>query len=201
MQPVRDACEDFDGYEIFRRAIVERDDAAWAAGIAQYRGMLIGWARRHGGADMCYECCGDIADQAIMRAWAALTPERFAKFPTLAALLAYLQRCVASTVMDRLRREMNAERLTHALQVDEVATPEQIVLDRLDRDELWRIVYRIARSEAERVIIKESFVYRQPPRAILARYPQLFADVSEIYNTKRNLFERLQRCEELRQMY
>ena len=199
MQLVRDASEDFDGYEIFRQAIVERDDAAWAAGIAQYRGMLIGWARRHAG--MSYECCGDIADQAIERAWVALTPERFAQFPTLGALLAYLQRCVASTVMDGLRREMNVERLSHALQVDDVATPEQIVLDQLERDELWRIVGRIARTEPERVIIKESFVYDQPPRAILARYPHLFASVAEVYHIKRNVFERLQRCEELRLMY
>ena len=200
MQPVPERPDDVDGYEIFRRAIVERDNAAWAEGIAQYRGMLIGWARRHAG-DMSHDCCCDIADRAIARAWVALTPERFAQFPTLAALLAYLQRCVASEAMDNLRRERSAERLSRALPAGEVATPEQVVLDRLDRDELWRIVGRVARTEPEHVIIEESFVHGLPPRAILARYPRLFANVTEVYSTKRNIFERLQRCDDLRQLY
>jgi len=38
-----------DGYELFRRAIVDRDDEAWAAIDNDYRPVLLGWAHRVSG--------------------------------------------------------------------------------------------------------------------------------------------------------
>jgi DNA-directed RNA polymerase specialized sigma24 family protein len=201
MQSRLDDYEQLDGYEIFRRAIVGGDEQAWAIGIARYRAMLIVWARRSAASTAIAECCEDIADQAIARAWVALTPERFDQFPNIAALLAYLHTCVVSAVADYARREQSAERLALAIEVGEVATPEQIVLARFDRDELWQIVNGVVQSEQERVVLVQSMVVGLPPRAILASYPHIFANVDEVYTAKRNLFERLRRCRELRRLY
>jgi DNA-directed RNA polymerase specialized sigma24 family protein len=201
MQPQLDDYERLDGYEIFRRAIVEGDERAWAVGIVRYRAMLIVWARRSAASTAIAECCEDIADQAIARAWVALTPDRFDQFPTLGALLAYFRTCVVTAVADYARREQSAERLSLALEVGEVATPEQIVLARLDCDDLWQIVNGVVQSEQERVVLVQSMVVGLPPRAILANHPDVFANVDEVYAAKRNLFERLRRCNELRQLY
>ena len=190
-----------DGYEIFRRAFVDRDEQAWAESTTRYRPMLIAWAGRCSASATILDRCDDIADLAFARAWAAISPERFAKFPSLGALLAYLRACVTTAVIDAARGEMNNERAYQVAEADDVATPEQVVFAQFDRDELWRIASGLAHSEQERVVLIEDFMYDLRPRAILARHPELFASASEIYCAKRSLLERLKRCAELRQLF
>ena len=190
-----------DGYEVFRRAFVERDEQAWCESTARYRPMLISWAGRCSASATIMERCDDIADLAFARAWSAISPERFAKFPTLGALLAYLRACVTTAVIDCARSEILNERLYQVAEADDVATPEQVVFEQFDRQELWRIAGDLAQTEQERVILTEDFIYDLRPRAILARHPDLFASASEIYCAKRNLLDRLKRCPELRQLY
>jgi hypothetical protein len=87
-----------------------------AAIYARYRPMLISWA---------YHCCAhtasadsadDLADQALARAWFALTPARFATFASLPQLLGYLRACVATTVIDSARAQAAADRASQKLQ-------------------------------------------------------------------------------------
>ena len=80
-------------------------------------------------------------------------------------------------------------------------TPEQVLMDQFQRQEVWRIAESSAISEQERVVLRETFLYDLPPRAILRRHPDLFSDAHSIYTTKRNFFERLQRSPELRLIY
>ncbi len=56
-------------------------------------------------AQAAEESCEDLADRALARAWAALSPKRFAAFPSLPALLAYLRTCVTTTAIDAARDE------------------------------------------------------------------------------------------------
>jgi DNA-directed RNA polymerase specialized sigma24 family protein len=190
-----------DGYELFRRAIMERDEQAWAESAARYRPLLAAWASRCSVSAATVESYDDLADQAFARAWSALSPARFASFPNLAALLAYLRACVTTTVIDCARSELSRERVEQAVEAGEVATPEQVVIEQFQRQEVWRITRSLVSSEQQRVVLLETFVYDLPPRAILLRHPTLFTDAVEIYTTKRNLYERLKRCPELRRLY
>jgi hypothetical protein len=180
-----------EGYELLRRAIVERDEQAWAESIARYRPLLAAWAVRASAKVRISEHYEDIADQAIARAWAALGPERFAAFPSLGALLAYLRACVTAVVIDGARAQAAHERLAQRLEAGAPPSPEQIVLQRLSLAELWRLVSNVAETRQERAVLVESLVYDLPPRAILARHPELFADVSEVYSVKRHLLRQL----------
>ena len=105
-----------DSYELFRRAIVERDEQAWIDSAARYRPLLAAWASRCSASAALTESYDDLADQAFARAWSALSPERFASFPTLAALLAYMRACVTTTVIDHARSELSRERMEQAIQ-------------------------------------------------------------------------------------
>jgi DNA-directed RNA polymerase specialized sigma24 family protein len=201
MQTPLHAYANIDGHELFRRAIVDGDEIAWAEGMTRYRGLLVAWAKRCAASAAIGEPSDDIADRAFSRAWAALSPARFEQFPNLASVLAYLRACVTTAVIDCARSQRSAERLAQAIEVDDVATPEQLAMALVDRQELWKIVNGTIQNEQDRVILIESFVYGQPPRAILMRYPQLFADVGEVYSIKRNLFERLKRCAALQEIY
>jgi DNA-directed RNA polymerase specialized sigma24 family protein len=188
------------GYELFRRAIVEGDDDAWAAIHARYRALLITWAQQCSAMPQIGEYCDDIADQALARAWSALSPARFNHFPNLAGLLAYLRTCVAAVVIDCARAQAAHTRALQQLEVRAFVTPEQVFLRELEREELWRLVSGLAETQQERIVLIESFMYDLPPRTILTRHPELFMDVSSVYYAKRNLRARLQRNCELQQM-
>jgi len=183
-------------YELFRQAIVYRDADAWAAIHARYHSLLVSWAYSSG-IQGCLELPTDIADRALARAWAALTPDHFAEFPSLASLLSYLRTCVKTTAIDIARTQAANERAWQQIAADEPATPEQIILGNLDRDALWQFVIGLANTPSDRITLIESCVYGLPPRAIQVRHPELFPNVASVYTTKRNLFNRLQRNPDL----
>jgi DNA-directed RNA polymerase specialized sigma24 family protein len=190
-----------DSYELFRRAIVEHSEDAWTEIHTRYRPMLVGWVLHH--ATYCGDAqqAADIADEAFARAWRALAPERFAAFPTVGALLAYLRLCVLSTLIDQQRAQVNQDRVTRRIQsADLVPAPEQIVETAFDCETLWRTVASLLMTPAERTVLLGSYVFNLPPRAIQAHHPELFPDVAAVYNTKRNLLARLQRSPELRRL-
>jgi hypothetical protein len=107
---------------------------------------------------------------------------------------------VTAAVIDCTRAQSSRERMRQRLEAGVGAAPEQIVMDKADRDELWRLVSKVPETERERTILTESFVLELPPRAIQARHPDLFADVADVYGAKRNLLHRLQRNPELRRL-
>jgi DNA-directed RNA polymerase specialized sigma24 family protein len=183
-------------YELFRQAIVHRSADAWAAIYARYHALLVSWAY-HSGAQSCADLPSDIADRALARAWAALSPDRFAEFPSLASLLSYLRTCVKTTAIDIGRSQAASERAWLQITADVPATPDQIVLGELDRDALWQLVIGLTTTALDRITLIESCVYGLPPRAIQARHPELFPNVASVYTTKRNLFNRLQRNHDL----
>lgn len=189
------------GYELFRRAILQHDGDAWIEISASYRPMLISWANQCSASGSTDEQCEDIADRAFARAWVALTPERFGQFPTLAALLAYIRTCVLATAIDSARAQNVRERTYSKLEISPVATPEEVVLDELERDELWQAAIDAAASERERVVLLESFQLELPPRVILARHPKLFASIGEVYLAKRHVLARLQRSAAVRRFF
>jgi DNA-directed RNA polymerase specialized sigma24 family protein len=186
-----------DSYELFRRAILDGDEEAWALIYSRYRSLLNAWAAQSTVRAHEYAECADIADQALARAWAALTPDRFAAFPSLAKLLSYLHACVETTAIDKARAQVSRERLALHLGADVPATPEQTVLAERDRATFWRTVSALAATPAERVVLVESFVYGRPPREICARHPQMFGTARRVSNVKHKLFVRLQRNPEL----
>jgi len=131
----------------------------------------------------------------------ALSPERFAQFPNLAALLAYLRACVSTVIIDAARAQASTERVYRKLEVEDVATPEQVLMERIDRDALWRLAMALVTSEQERVVLVESFAYDLAPRNVLKRHPDLFVNLAAVYSARRNLVERFRRNQELRRLF
>jgi DNA-directed RNA polymerase specialized sigma24 family protein len=190
-----------DGYELFRRAVVERDADAWSAIAERYRPLLIAWVGRCEAAVAAGEPFEDLADEGLARAWRALSPERFGGFPNLAALLGYLRTCVTTTVIDAARARAMHERAAQRIRWDAEALPEQVVFQQLGSVELWQLVSGLVATEEEQVVLIERFVFDLPPRVIQDRHPLLYPNVKKIYTAIRNLRERLRRHEGLRRFY
>ena len=187
-----------DAYGLFRRAIEDRDADAWAEIVARYRPLLIAWAARCGAALRTGEPCDDLADQALARAWMALSPGHFSRFSGVGSLIAYLRTCVMTTVIDIERAQIVRERTRYQLEIGSAATPEQVVMEELDRAELWRLVSGLVQTEQERIFLVERFVYGLQPQAIQLRHTNLFADVATVYRARQNLLARLGRNPQLR---
>jgi DNA-directed RNA polymerase specialized sigma24 family protein len=188
-------------YDVFRRAIAQRDEAAWADIALWYRPLLMTWARQRLTSMPIEESCADIADEAFARAWSALLSAGADAFPSLAAVLGYLRRCVASVTADRLRAQSDRVCFLTDQEPARQLSPEQQVIAELNRTEVWARINTHITSECERIVVHDSLVLNLPPRTILERHPGLFDDVAEVYRIKRNLFERLRRDDDLRELY
>lgn len=194
-------CDSRYAYELFRRALVLRDEFAWEQIYRQYAAMVERWVRNTSAFAHTDESSEFFVCAAFARFWRALTPERFGTFPTVAALLNYLQRCAACVVIDSVRARTWAVHLSDEqialLPVQHVAADEE-ALARVSRAEFWRCVQAYLRSEAERVVLIKSFVLGMKPADIYNLHRNLFESVTGVYVTKRNVLARLGNNQELR---
>lgn len=189
-------------YELFRRALVERDQVAWEYLYQQYAALVDHWVRSVGAFPYSGESSEDFVSAAFARFWRAVTPERFASFPSVSALLHYLQRCAGCVVIDSVRARTNTEALAEreAVLCDSGTPPDEEAMARVEREEFWGVIDRQLRGEAERVVVVHSFVLGMKPGDIFRERRDLFASVGEVYAVKRNVLTRLGNSAELRQM-
>ena len=188
-------------FEIFHRAVVDRDDAAWEAIVTQYRGIVLAYVSQHTAAAVVRESDDFWINRAFQRFWSAVGPDRFSDFPDLPSLLKYLKLCVHSVLMD----EMRARRATASNSLDEVpetvpagTNAERTVVGELSGQELWDAIIREVQDEAERKVVLLSFGRDLKPSEIFERHRDLFASVADVYRIKRNVIERLRRNAEIR---
>lgn len=187
-------------FELFARAVVQRDDGAWAAIVAQYRGIVLAYVGQHAAAATLHEPEDFWINRAFSRFWTAVGADRFAQFPDLPALLKYLKLCVHSVLMDELRARRNAW-----TSLDEMpeSTPsresdEHDVLGRLASEQLWATILREMQDETERIVARLSFARGLKPAEIYEQEPGRYVDVADVYRIKRNIVERLRRSPEIR---
>ena len=186
-------------FEIFRRAVVERDDWAWEAIVNQYRGIVLAYVGQHAAASTLRESDDYWLNRAFQRFWSAVGPDRFASFPDLPALLKYLKLCVHSVLLDEVRARRAA------LSLDEVPesvpsglSAESAVVGQLSGEQLWAAIKRELQDEAEQKVAFLSFARDLKPAEIAERHSALFGGVADVYRIKRNVIERLRRNPEIR---
>lgn len=187
-------------YELFRRALVDRCELAWEHLYEIYRPLVESWVRRSGAFAGSGESSEYFVAPAFTRFWQAVTPERFASFATLAALLHYLQLCSGSAVIDSVRAQSWSEMLPEeAIGAQDLqAAPDELALDRISRREFWQFIDTQLSGAAERAVVYDSFVMGLKPSDILSRHAALFTTISDVYNVKRNVIGRLSRNSDLR---
>lgn len=184
-------------YEIFRRAIDQRDSRAWEHVYNQYRTLVAGWVHRNAAFPETGEEVQYFVNRAFEKMWAALTPQKFARFPDLKSLLRYLQMCVHSAIVDHARREKVGsveldERAEIGLMAASASIEEQ-ALARVQREAFWKWLEGRLQSRKEREVVYGCFVLALKPRELYKRSREMFDDVTDIYRIKQNLLARLRR--------
>ncbi len=189
-------------YELFRRALLERNQRAYECLYTQYQPLVAGWVERHPSFPGADEEVQYFVNRAFEKMWHALGAEKFSRFGDLKALLSYLKLCTHSAVIDfaRARRlalldeESSDAALTIQAGHDDV---EEEVIDEGAQQEFWRQINLRLADEKEQAVVFGSFVLAMKPAELQRRYAHLFGDVRDVYRTKQNVLERLRRDPEL----
>ncbi len=192
--------------ELFRRALVLRDQAAWEAIYVQYSPLVLSWVEQHPSFPSLNEEPDFFVNRAFSKLWSAVPPERFHQFKELKAILRYLKMCTGSSIIDHVRLEERYHQAQDPLGLDILAKArtsdtEREVLDEAAARLLLRCVEERLRSPAERAVVHGMFVLGLKPRDILAQHPDLFGTIKDVYRVKQNLMARLRRDKGLRKCW
>jgi RNA polymerase sigma factor (sigma-70 family) len=194
--------------ELFRRAIVNHNQAAWEAIYEQYQLLVINWVRQHNRFEQINEEVMYLANATFARFWRTISKQQESfEIDTLGKLLNYLKRCVYSSIEDIYRQQQRRpsqviiENELSEARVDDTMSPEVRIVHQLEIDALaWAILRRL-QGEAEMVVARLSWVEGLSPREIQARKPDLFSKVERVYQVKRNILTRLQRDPEIQKLW
>jgi DNA-directed RNA polymerase specialized sigma24 family protein len=189
-------------YELFRRAIVDRNSYAWEQIFHQYQSLVASWVRRHSGLRAAGEDVDYLVNCAFDKMWSAMDADKFHRFTDVAGLLRYLQLCVHSVIVDHARgnqtKTVELDALPH-LPSQDLPSIEKRVTDLLEGRRLWQAVTALTQNEKESIILKYSFLYDLKPSEIYAANPDRFESLEELYRVKRNLLNRMRRNPMLQQ--
>lgn len=191
-------------YEIFRRALVERNPRAYDCIYRQYQPLAAGWIERHASFSQSGEEVQYFINRAFEKFWQAVTAEKFQKFSDLKSLLSYLRMCTYSALIDharaRERTQVETEFDTTALSFySSDLDVEQNAILQDERRHFWLLIYARLVDEKERAVIDCSFILAMKPAEVQERYPLLFGEVKDVYRVKQNVLERLRRDPVLRE--
>ena len=192
--------------EIFRRAIVKRDDEAWSCIYQQYAPLVLTWITQHQSAVplLGQDGSAPLVNAAFAKFSQALTPAKMDNFDSLAAILKYLKMCVHSVVADEVRSrqarqyEETLESLEHEPAIDD---PSDDVVASISAQHLWQVIQEELNSEEERVLIYLAYIQGMKPGEICSQHRRLFPTVDGVYRIKRNVLERLRRNRRLQIMF
>jgi hypothetical protein len=185
-------------YEIFRRAILKRDEKAWDCVYNQYHSLVAGWVERHPLFQALDEDRDYFVNCAFEKLWAALTPEKFSSFPVLKSILRYLQMCVHSVLTDAMR--IHQQECIFDVDLEGVdqedthqVTPEEKTLRRDTAENMLAKLYGKCVNKQERLIVYGSFVLGLKPAELYENYSGEFQNMQQIYRLKENFLARIRR--------
>lgn len=191
-------------FELFRRAISERDQFAWDMICKQYKPLMADWwVKPHRG----FRASGEDLDQIINRTyekfWSALTPEKFSKFSDLKPLLNYLKLCVESVIVDHSRKVQPPSQYLFDDESpiwgkDPSPEPEVKMMDDEKNQAFWEWINSRLHDEQERLVVYGSFALDLKPQEICDKFQDMFRDVDEVYTIKQNVINRLRRNPDFR---
>jgi hypothetical protein len=188
-------------FEVFRRAVVERNEACWRELNDVYHDLVLGWCRAAGAAGS--HDLDEVASQTWVKFWRSYTPEKLAAASSTPAVLLYLKMCARSVVFDEARGRANAASLDNMpfKPVDPDPQPGQLQADQATRAAFWELINRHLHDERERILLHLAYELRMRSAQIQAQRPDLFPSVGDVYRITRNVIDRLKRSQDLKRWF
>jgi hypothetical protein len=196
-------------FEIWRRAVVERDEAAWQSSVDQYGIFVRRWLNQRlanlPGLRFEEEV---LVNGVFFNFYRFVGPDKFGTFQNLAGILQYLKMCCGTIVADA-QRDYQARAQDTSLELPGPAddandagpslierlsgsySPEENIIEQADRESFWKEIWRKLPDPQDRLLVYLRYNLDIPPREIVQLYPQYFSDVNQVYRRIKNLLWRL----------
>ena len=189
----KEASDDQYCLEIFRRAIILRDNEAWAILQRQFSENVRAWFIRHPHHEVAlrHDREQSYIDSAFRRFWQAVSDQQLV-FHTLASALSYLHLCLNCAIMDTLRAYSRPKEEPLPDYGRSIAD-EPAVEDSYQETELWEIIEALLPGEKEKRVAFLHFHCNLKPREIIRYCPGEFSNEDEIYRLRRNIIDRIRR--------
>lgn len=182
--------------EIFRRAIVERDEEAWTVLQGCFSETIRIWIRSHTHSKMALlrDSEENYVAQAFSRFWVSVHKQR-TEFGTLNAALSYLKATLNGIFGDLMRAHLRSQEVPFP----EQDSPEEPAAEQSgdELDEIWNTILGLLKDDRERRVMQLRYYYGLKPRYIVKLFPQEFSSEKEICRICSNIIERLRRNSDL----
>jgi hypothetical protein len=164
--------------ELLRRALVDRSPEAFTHVYRVYEQLVTSWVYRHSRFALTGESAEYFTSAAFRSFYFALAGDRFAQFPSLAALLNYLKMCVHTAIAQHLREvaQYTAVPLEEITELPEAVDPDAQV----EAEELWARICRLLPDERDQLLARCAFVQGLKPREIAAAHPTAWRSTREV---------------------
>ena len=179
--------------EIFRRALIGHNEAAWTVLYNNFSESIRLWLRRHQykEAALRHESEQGYVDDTFKRFWQWTCNQKL-EFTSIAGALSALHLCLNSSVMDTLRAYSRPKEEPMP-EVNQLNDGQLVTEDLYNESELWMVIASILTNKRELRVIYLIYHCGLKPREIVLRCSDEFACEQEIYRLTRNALDRLRR--------
>lgn len=193
-------------FELFRRALDQRDEVAWEAIQTQYLSLIQHWIQLAATTSLTSQQEADLTQEVLKKFWGTLTtaPQVIEqKFEHIGSVLKYLRQCSMRSVYTLQRQQQKERRLQeklqyfHEVEVVTFATLEDDEAQQAHQRHLQRMKELLAdkvQDPVEQRLLHLYFERGLKPAEISASYPQDFPKTRDVYRIKERVLKRLRRA-------
>ena len=165
-------------FELLRRALADGVAEAFTRVYQNYERQVRVWVHGH----TRFTQTGESDEYFVSAAWStfyfALRGPKFAGFPSLPQVMAYLKLCVHTAIAQYLRDQQPAPTTPLDQAPDAAHSPDMGT--RIAARELWRQIERLLPDPRDRLLARCAFVEDLKPRQIVKAYPARWKDEREV---------------------
>jgi len=179
--------------EFVNRAIAEQADEAWSALQECFHKTIRVWLRSHPNCELALQLDTEenYVAQTFSRFWHATRTQQIA-FASLSAVLAYLHATLGGVIIDTLRFHLRS--CAREVPLPEPGLSNEPTVEGLfESEHLWLEIQKLLHDQHERRLFSLLYFYGLKPREIVARCPQEFPEVKDIYRLNKNIVDKLRR--------
>ena len=179
--------------EVVHRVIAEQTDEAWSALQECFHETIRVWLRCHPNCDLALQLDTEenYVAQTFSRFWYATRTQQIA-FTSLSAVLAYLRATLGGVITDTLRFHLRS--CARKVPLPEPGLSNELTVEELlESEHLWLEIQKLLHDQHERRLFSLLYFYGLKPSEIVARCPQEFPEVKDIYRLNKNIVDKLRR--------
>jgi hypothetical protein len=181
-------------FELFRRALSDRNNDAINAVYEIYRRLLEKWASQHPLLGHTNETAEYFALAAFRSFQFALRPEKLSKFSELRQILAYLSACVDTSIKQYVRRFPQEELLKPDQDFGYAVNFEEV----LEFQKLWEHICKLLDDDDSILLAYCIYVQHMKPKEIVEEYKRIWPNAEVIRVQGQNIKRKLHSDPKLR---